>query len=256
MSKISRSISTKTTSLLIAKAGGRCSFNFNNEICNKVLADGRVNLGERAHIVGVNGPRSEFKKDDLELNSYANLIWLCQDHHTIIDHSSNLNVFTVRELHNMKFRHEERIRTGRLPYFGTETSVHDFSSLSTLFLFLDIHALYGNVATYPKIHINFYDVDEMYKAYCMDNPPRLNLFDPLLRGRFECFLSSYYDLADQLRDFPNVREDQFTGWVEKQYDQLSFQKVVAYLESVESLITIIGQRFPQILQQDVYRPFD
>lgn len=256
MSKISRSISTKDTSLLIAKAGGRCSFNFNNEICNKVLADGRVNLGERAHIVGVNGPRSEFKTKDLELNGYTNLIWLCQDHHTIIDHSSNLNIFTVNELHNMKFRHEERIRTGRFPYFGTETSVQDFSSLSTLFLFLDIHALYGNVATYPKIHIDFYDVSEMYQAYCEDNPPRLNLFDPLLRDRFNRFLSNYYDLANQLRDLPNIREDQLTGWMEKQYDQLSYQKVVAYLESVESLITIIGQRFPQILQQDIYRAFD
>lgn len=256
MSKINRSISTKDTSILIANAGGRCSYNFNNDICNKVLADGRVNLGERAHIIGVNGPRSEFKTNDLELNGYENLIWLCKDHHAIIDHPTNLNVFTVFELHNMKSRHEQRVRTGRLPYFGTETSVQDYASLCTLFLFLDIHALYGNVASFPRIHINFYGVEDMYEAYCMDNPPSLSLFDPLLRDRFDRFINCYFDLANHLRGLPNIKEDQFSGWMEKQFDQVSYQKVVIYLESVESLISIIDQRFPQILQQDVYNAFD
>jgi hypothetical protein len=256
MSKINRSISAKDTSILIANAGGRCSFNFSNDICNKVLADGRVNLGERAHIIGVSGPRSESKTNDLDLNGYENLIWLCKDHHTIIDHPSNLNVFTVAELHNMKYRHEQRVRTGRLPYFGTETSVQDYASLSTLFLYLDIHALYGNVATFPKVHINFYDVGVMHEAYCTDNPPSLSLFDPLLRDRFDRFINCYYDLANHLRGLPNIKEEQFSGWMEKQNDQVSYQKVIMYLESVEALISIIDQRFPQILQQDVYKAFD
>lgn len=250
MSSRRRIISQADTSLLITKAGGRCTFNFDGEICNKVLSDGRVNLGERAHIVGVNGPRSGMPVENL--NGYQNLIWLCKDHHTIIDHPSNLDIFTVPELHQMKHRHEEKIRTGKYPYYGTESSIQDYSALSTLFLFLDIHKLYGNISSYPKIHINFYDVENMYEAYCEDNPPYLQLSDPLLRLRFDSFLRSYYDLANDIRVKPNLREDQFTGWFEKSYDQNSYSKVLSYLESLEALISIIGHRFPQILHQEVY----
>ena len=254
MSNTRRSISVKNTSLLLTKAGGRCSFNYNGEFCNKVLADGRVNLGEKAHIVGVRGPRSEYQVSDL--NDYDNLIWLCQDHHTIIDHPSNLSLFTVQELKQMKFRHEEKIRTGKFPYFGTVTSLHDFSSLSTLFLFLDIHSLYGNISTYPNVNINFYDVEEVYADYCKDNPPNLVVYDPLLKDRFNRFLESYYELANHLRCQPNVEEDILTGWFTKSYDEVSYQKVCIYLEDVEALISLINGRFPQILQQDLYRPFD
>ncbi|ELE7615365.1 hypothetical protein GOP97_19205 [Vibrio cholerae] len=253
MTKINRSISEKDTSLLITNAGGRCSFNYNGNFCNKILSDGRVNLGERAHIIGVKGPRAEFPTSNL--NGYDNLMWMCKEHHTIIDHPSNLNVFTVQALREMKFRHEEKIRTGRYPYYGTATSIHDYSSLSTLFLFLNIHSLYGNIAMYPMVHIDFYDVEEAYKAYCQDNPPELQLYDPLLRERFNCFLTRYYDLANHIRFQPNTSEDQLTGWHKKSYDDNGYFKVVAYLESVEALITIIGQRFPQILQQEIYQYF-
>ncbi|POB90039.1 hypothetical protein [Vibrio vulnificus] len=250
MSGKGRSISQVDTSILITNAGGRCSYNFNGEVCNKVLSDGRVNLGERAHIVGVRGPRSGFPVQNL--NGYDNLIWLCKDHHAIIDHSSNLDIFTVQVLQQMKYRHEQKIKTGMYPYYGTENSIHDYSALSTLFLFLDIHKLYGNIALYPKVHIDFYDVENMYEAYCEDNPPSLYLFDPILKTRFEAFLGSYYELANDIRVKPNFNEDRYTGWFEKTYDQESYKKVLTYLESVESLISIIGDRFPEILHQEVY----
>ncbi len=105
------------------------------------------------------------------------------------------------------------------------------------------------------VHIDFYDVEEAYKAYCQDNPPELQLYDPLLRERFNCFLTRYYDLANHIRCQPNTSENQLTGWFKKSYDDNGYFKVVAYLESVEALITIIGQRFPQILQQEIYQYF-
>jgi len=93
----SRTISLSDTSLLITNAGGRCSYNDNKEYCNKVLSDGRVNLGERAHIIGVNGPRASILLNGNK-NGYDNLIWLCRDHHKIIDHSENLDQYSVEVL--------------------------------------------------------------------------------------------------------------------------------------------------------------
>ena len=115
MKSIDRSISVSTTIALITNAGGRCSFNTDTEYCNKILSDGRVNLGERAHIVGVNGPRAN-EHCNSSKNDYSNLIWLCRDHHKIIDHPSNLNIYTVSELHKMKSRHEARVKSGRYPF--------------------------------------------------------------------------------------------------------------------------------------------
>ncbi len=96
----SRAISVSDTSLLITNAGGRCSYNHDNFYCNKVLSDGRVNLGERAHIVGFKGPRSD-DKFIRDINGYDNLIWLCRDHHKTIDHPENLKKYSVSALNEI-----------------------------------------------------------------------------------------------------------------------------------------------------------
>ncbi|WP_345990163.1 hypothetical protein WCX18_04755 [Sulfurimonas sp. HSL1-2] len=249
-----RSISINDTTLLITNAGGRCSFNHENEFCNKVLSDGRVNLGERAHIVGVNGPRAN-EPCNGNKNSYDNLIWLCRDHHKIIDHHENLEVFTVDVLREMKKRHESRIITGRYPYYGTPQSIHDYSVLSTIFYFINIHKLYSCVASFPTIHLDFFDVGEACVLFRQDNPGHLPLKDPILKRVFYLFEQSQQKLAQylNLQTPVNVNEENLICiWPHSIHGE---NLVFRYLQTIEHLISLIEKRFPQILQQDYYDPF-
>ncbi|WP_415900562.1 hypothetical protein [Neptuniibacter sp. QD48_11] len=253
-SKENRSISVTDTILLVTNAGGRCSFNYEGQYCNKVLSDGRVNLGERAHIIGVNGPRAN-EPIECDKNAYENLIWLCRDHHKIIDHTSNLNRYTVNVLREMKARHEARISTGSYPYYGSDQTTHDYSVLSCLFEFIDIHTLYSCAASYPSIHLDFFDVSEMCFHFREGNPDALPLKDPILRRAFINFEHSHYCLENTLRLFNTVSEDMYTHiytWPRTRHgESLAYR----YLLAVERLIDLVERRFPQILHQEVYNPF-
>lgn len=250
----SRAISVSDTTLLITNAGGRCSYNHDNFHCNKILSDGRVNLGERAHIVGFKGPRSDDKFIG-DINGYDNLIWLCRDHHKTIDHPENLEKYSISALHDMKFRHEQRIRTGRYPYYGTSQSLHDYSVLSCLFTFININTIYSCAASYPEIHLDFFDISDMCGIFKSDNPGDLPLKDPILREAFVNFEDSHHALAVLLRNSRVAEEDINTfiyTWVEKIEGHQLF---LDYLLSVENLIELVERRFLQILHQELYNPF-
>lgn len=249
-----RIISLADTTLLITKAGGRCSYNHKHEYCNKILSDGRVNLGERAHIVGVSGPRANVPFNGNK-NGYDNLIWLCRDHHKIIDHPTNLEKYTVKTLQVMKSRHENKIITGRYPYYGTPQSLHDFSVLSCLFEFINIHTLYSCAASYPVIHLDFFDVSDMCYHFRHDNPGDLPLRDPILKRAFLNFERTHERLSIHLNPNRTVKEDKINFWYEWTYSRIGENLVFNYLASVERLISLIEQRFPQILHQEVYEPF-
>lgn len=252
--KESRSISVTDTILLVTKSGGRCSFNYEEKYCNKILSDGRVNLGERAHIVGVNGPRAS-ETIEYDKNAYENLIWLCRDHHKIIDHTSNLNIYTVDVLREMKARHESRVSSGRYPYNGSDQTTHDYSVLSCLFEFIDIHTLYSCAASYPKIHLDFFNVSDMCFYFREGNPDALPLKDPVLRRAFINFEKKHDDLAKLLRPDNTVDEDMHTQIYTWRRTIIGENCVYRYLLAVEWLIGLIESRFPQILHQEVYDPF-
>lgn len=250
----SRTISLTDTSLLITNAGGRCSYNDSHSYCNKVLSDGRVNLGERAHIIGVNGPRANVSFDGNK-NGYENLIWLCRDHHKIIDHPANLEEFSPTVLREMKRRHEERIKTGRYPYYGTPQSLHDYSVLSCLFHFINIHTLYSCAASYPDIHLDFFDVSDMCFNFRQDNPGDLPLRDPILKRVFSNFERTHKALSSNLACNTTIREDSFNHIYTWQYSLRGETLVFNYLASVEQLVGLIEKRFPQILHQEIYEAF-
>lgn len=252
----SRTISVSDTSLLITNAGGRCSYNKEQSYCNKVLSDGRVNLGERAHIIGVNGPRANTFFDG-NANGYDNLMWLCRDHHKIIDHSENIEKYSVEVLREMKARHEQRIKTGRYPYYGTTQSLHDYGVLSCLFEFINIHTLYSYAASYPEVNLDFFNVSDMCSEYRQSNPGYLPLKDPILNFAFSRFERSHYDLASILNHDTVIKEDSYSHmsiytWRRSVRGENS---VLRYLSSVEYLISLIEKRFPQILHQEIYEAF-
>ena len=100
--------SKRTTNILFAKSAGLCAF----PGCSQEL----MYKTEVCHIVAQRsgGPRGNANIPEGEIDSEANLILLCPNHHAIVD--SNTETYTVEKLTEMKCLHEmdiyEKIRIG------------------------------------------------------------------------------------------------------------------------------------------------
>lgn len=108
----SRHISDKATLELWVRSGGRCAR------CNKFLLEEPsferpINLGERAHIAGwtsaAGSPRGDSPLPVPERNEPKNLVLLCQDCHTVIDHPDTRGDYPEAVILEIKRSHEERI---------------------------------------------------------------------------------------------------------------------------------------------------
>ena len=103
---MSSSLPQKVLVNLALKSGNRCAF----PNCNtKLTADGTANdvsanLGEAAHIVGEKGPRHDPNLPISFLNSVENLVYLCRNHHRLIDSQSA--TYTVDQIREWKQNHE------------------------------------------------------------------------------------------------------------------------------------------------------
>jgi len=110
---VSGTIPTRDQRLLALRSGGRCA------MCRRLLVEERTSLdreviiGEMAHIKGENPGSARYDPSmaDAERNQYDNLIYLCVEHHTIIDGQGN--TYSVEQLHRIKAEHEAWVR-GRL----------------------------------------------------------------------------------------------------------------------------------------------
>lgn len=89
---------------LWGNAGGICSF----PDCNKRLSENGNNIGQICHIIArsQSGPRGDFEIDNVD--SYDNLILLCQEHHKFID--DHPQQYTVDILRGYKKNHELTVR--------------------------------------------------------------------------------------------------------------------------------------------------
>jgi len=93
------------------KSGGRCA------ICNRYLLNENfgdvVPVGENAHIVGKStepgSPRGDAPLAESERDNPENLVLLCREQHKIVDKKILLPLFSVKELTQIKERHEARI---------------------------------------------------------------------------------------------------------------------------------------------------
>lgn len=101
--------STKTKQIIAGRAGYRCSF----PGCNKILIgpgknnDDIVCIGECAHIFSAanGGPRGKDYLTDEKIQSAENGIYLCRNHHKIIDSNSG-NQYSTNTLLSFKAQHE------------------------------------------------------------------------------------------------------------------------------------------------------
>lgn len=116
---MSSSIPDKQKKLLLQRSGDRCAFSS----CRKLLSadandvDDAVILGEMAHIAGekpgVKGKNNASARydpimTDEDRNNYKNLIYLCREHHRLIDEQEN--TYPVAMLLQIKADHEEWVR--------------------------------------------------------------------------------------------------------------------------------------------------
>lgn len=116
---MSSSIPDKQKKLLLQRSGDRCAI----ASCRRLLSadatdlDGAAILGEMAHIAGEK-PGAKGKNNasarynpamsDQERNSYENLIYLCREHHRLIDEQEN--TYPVEQLLTIKAIHEQWVR--------------------------------------------------------------------------------------------------------------------------------------------------
>lgn len=110
-------ITNKSIKLLWSNAAGICSFRGCNEKLSVKESAGvsPYTIGEMAHIKGNKPGSNRYDKDqdEIERDSYENLILLCPTHHTLIDKVENEAEYTVTLLHEVKQEHESFI-TNRL----------------------------------------------------------------------------------------------------------------------------------------------
>ncbi|GHT36372.1 hypothetical protein FACS189427_07840 [Planctomycetales bacterium] len=105
-------IAEKELKILIANAGGMCSFpGCNGSIVEpETDLDGNVFVGDIAHIVADSqqGPRGGSKMSEEERGKSNNLLLLCKTHHSIIDKQPY--TYSVAVLQQIKYDHEKSIR--------------------------------------------------------------------------------------------------------------------------------------------------
>ncbi len=100
----------KTKEIIARRAGYKCSF----PSCNKTLVgpgvenNESITIGECAHIFSAvpKGPRTDGGLSDAELKRPENGIYLCRNHHKIVDSKAKDNKYTSDLLTRYKSRHE------------------------------------------------------------------------------------------------------------------------------------------------------
>ena len=104
------SIFQKDQNLLWHRSAGRCSMSSCRKVLSKPaskhLPSGRVIIGEVCHIVAKSptGPRGRSKLPLAERDHYPNLIRMCLEHHTTIDHDPK--AWSAKHLLKIKAEHE------------------------------------------------------------------------------------------------------------------------------------------------------
>lgn len=267
--EIKRTYKEKDIKKLISKAGGRCCYRYNGEICKRLLYSNNSIIGEKAHIVAVSkkGPRFDPDYNEATINSYENLMWMCPTHHTMIDKIDDIEIYTVELLLKMKEKHEKDVLHGNFSTYITlyDAVIHDYSLLSTLFEYVDINKLYSSSLDLPfKFDHEFLDLTEMHELYEQGIGPFI-LKDRYLNKLFATLLNStkqllqrveqYYYIEYILEEDGPIKQFKCTpleGTTEKERDWVVYWQGW-YQESVDLFISAMQKRYPEIFIQPVFK---
>ena len=102
------SITKRERKILWARAGNRCSYRYEDVVCDKELinTDGVI-IGEECHIVGRNKSAARYTVNFKDKNKYSNLILMCPEHHKLIDDRED--IYSIDVLQEMKRLHEQTV---------------------------------------------------------------------------------------------------------------------------------------------------
>jgi len=99
--------------LLWTRAGNRCSFRLEQEVCGQPLTQDQggasVVVGEECHIVGENPGSARYLEEYPDRETYSNAILLCGTHHKLIDDERTRRNFPAGLLRSMKAIHEQAV---------------------------------------------------------------------------------------------------------------------------------------------------
>ncbi len=105
------SLSTHDRKILWAKAGNNCSYNYDEQNCDELLAINNGKdmslIGDEAHIVGGKPGSARYEENFAQVDTCKNRILLCKKHHKLVD--DNEGIYTVDALNKMKNTHEKQI---------------------------------------------------------------------------------------------------------------------------------------------------
>lgn len=103
--------SAKAKKEIAARAGYRCSFTGCNALLIGPNGDSFIELGECAHIYAAagQGPRGQANLSKEAIISVENGIYLCHEHHKLIDSAEGCSKFDAQTLLQMKEAHEYKI---------------------------------------------------------------------------------------------------------------------------------------------------
>ncbi|EHK6028809.1 HNH endonuclease [Vibrio vulnificus] len=251
---------------LLTASGGRCCFRHKDDVCNQLLTFNGEHFGEIAHIVAVsnNGPRFRPLSSN-DVNSYDNLMWMCPTHHTIIDKSTNLDIFTESYLRNMKNDHENSVANSEALIEGElyDANIHDYSILKVLFEYVDINKIYDCSLDLPyKFRYNFGELNEYVNLYEEGNG-KIKLRDQYLNKLFKHLLNIEKILFSRIDSLytitpiiPQNGPCTFFSCRPKQYtvtNDWTFYWIGVYQEAAREFFRCIKDKFPQIISQELYK---
>jgi hypothetical protein len=109
-------ISLRVQKMLWGRAANRCALCRCELVLDKSETDDESIVGDVCHIVAdsPDGPRGNSLLTEQQRNQYNNLILLCKVHHKLIDDQPN--TYTVDDLHELKSKHENWVRTSLEDY--------------------------------------------------------------------------------------------------------------------------------------------
>ncbi|WP_408901100.1 HNH endonuclease [Photobacterium piscicola] len=267
---IKRQYKEKDVKQLIASAGGRCSYRHEGEICKRLLINNNSVIGEKAHIVAIGrkGARFDSNYPEEQINSYENLIWMCPTHHTMIDKLDDEHIYTTDVLLAMKKAHEKDIEVENYSNGTTlyDTVLHDYSSLSTLFYYVNINKLYSSSIDLPNtFDHDFGELHEMLDLYNSDLG-EFHLKDKYLNKLFFKMLNTDRLLSDKVNETFKIEyilnkmkpiEKYSCSLIEGkslQDIQLVEDYQCDYQEAVDNFLNAIRNRYPELLYAPTYEP--
>lgn len=194
---------------IAARAGYRCSFTGCNALPIGPNGDSSIKLGECAHIYAAagQGPRGQANLSEEAIKSVENGIYLCHEHHKLIDSAEGCAKYDAQTLLQMKEAHEYKISceigVQQRPMTRIKSVTflkHPFFAANTAFNLTKTTVLQGDNGSGKTAFIeslnailtgemsDHWQGDDMIALVTLDNP-----VTQIIRYEYHDRLSRYYD---------------------------------------------------------------